>query len=242
MSEEPPAKVAFPGAALTRAGLNRHAVFDLAQLPAGLRATLGDAAAPAAGYRQLILIGHAGKALWAAIRQAGRGGPDPIDDYTRQIIADWFAATLPCCRYRIVYPGPQPVALQQLGQLAGWHHATPFMLGIDATWGTWWAYRAVVLADSDFVPFPAVDRGKDDQHPCTVCAAKPCIAACPAGAMADGRFALDKCIAYRRQPDSACAYTCLARLACPVGSAHRYEPAQLRHSYATSLQAIRDHD
>jgi hypothetical protein len=241
MSEAPPAAVAFPGAALTRAGLNRHAVFDLARLAPAIRATLGAEADPAAGFRQLILIGHGGQALWAAIRQAGREGPDPIDDYTRQTVVDWFANALPGRRYRIVYPGPQPVALQQLGQLAGWHHATPFMLDIDGTWGTWWAYRAAVLANSNFVPFPAVDRASEDKHPCAPCTAKPCLSACPAGALAGGRFALAKCVAYRRQPDSACAYTCLARLACPVGSAHRYEPAQLRHSYAISLQTIRDH-
>lgn len=240
MSDAAPPARAFPGAALARAGLNRHAVFDLAQLPAAIRATLGPAAAPETGFRQLLLLGHAGKALWEAVRQAGGAGPDPIDDYTQRTIADWFAGTLPGRRYSIVYPGPQPIPLQQLGELAGWHHATPFMLGIDATWGSWWAYRTAVLADTDFVPFPAVDRGCDDQHPCATCAAKPCIAACPAGAMPEGRFALQKCVAYRRQPESACAYTCLARIACPVGSAHRYDPEQLRHSYGISLQTIRE--
>ena len=240
MSDAAPPARAFPGAALTRAGLNRHAVFDLAQLPPAIRTTLGPAAAPDAGFRQLLLLGHAGKALWAAVSQAGVSGPDPIDDYTRQTVADWFATTLPGHRYRIVYPGTQPVALQQLGQLAGWHHATPFMLGIDASWGTWWAYRAVVLADTDFAPFPAVDRSRPENHPCAPCAAKPCITACPAGAMADGSFALAKCVDDRRQPASACAYTCLARLACPVGSAHRYDSEQLRHSYGISLQTIRE--
>ena len=241
MSEATPPAEVFPGAALARAGLNRHAVFDLAHIPPEILATLGELALPAAGFRQLILIGHGGKALWDAVRQAGNGGPDPIDDYTRQTVEAWFASALPGRRHAILYPGPQPVALQQLGALVGWHHATPFMLGIDEEWGSWWAYRAAVLADSDFAPFPAVDRSRSERHPCAPCSARPCIAACPAGAMADGRFALQKCVAYRRQPDSPCAHTCLARVACPVGSAHRYDSEQLRHCYAISLQTIREH-
>ena len=44
----------FPGAALNRCGLNRQHVFNLADLPPAVIATLGDTAP----FRQLILIGH----------------------------------------------------------------------------------------------------------------------------------------------------------------------------------------
>jgi hypothetical protein len=59
--------------------------------------------------------------------------------------------------------------------------------------------------------------------------------------MDGGRFALPRCLEYRRRPDSACAFTCLARLACPVGSDHRYDAAQLRHSYGQSLDLAPAH-
>ena len=111
------------------------------------------------------------------------------------------------------------------------------MVGIDPDWGSWYAYRAVVLADTGFRPFLAVDRNS----PCSSCETLPCIAACPAQAMADGSFSLARCAAYRLQPDSACAFTCQARLACPVGSAHRYDADQLCHTYSISLQTIREH-
>ena len=68
---------------------------------------------------------------------------------------------------------------------------------------------------------------------------RPCISACPAGAVSIEAFALDKCIAYRQQDGSACQFTCLARSACPVGSGHRYSEAQLRHTYGISLRMIR---
>ena len=218
-------------------------VFNLADLPRDIVETLGT---DAAAYRQLILIGHGGTALWEAIGKSGITGRDPIDDFTLHTIRHWMADELPGTRYNIVYPGPQTIPLQRLGALAGWHHATPFMLGIDAEWGAWFAYRAVVLADTHFSPILAVNRNAHEvapgnSSPCTTCAARPCLAACPASALDDGQFALKKCLAYRQQAGSACAFTCLARLACPVGSEHRYGADQMRHAYAASLRDITEH-
>jgi epoxyqueuosine reductase len=239
----------FPGAALDRCGLNRHAVFDLADLPDDI---VGSIAGGTTGYRQLILIGHGGRALWEAVRKSGVGGADPIDDFTLRTIRQWMSECQPDNRYTILYPGPQPIALQRLGALAGWHQASPFMVGIDAEWGTWYAYRAVVLADTHFAPSPAVDPGASScfhdvalghgrSSPCAACQDKPCIAACPASAMAGGAFSLQRCVAWRKQDGSTCALTCLARVACPVGSDHRYCPAQLAHTYSISLQTIKEH-
>jgi len=222
----------FPAAVLDRCGLNRQHVFNVADLPAEVSVTLGETAL----YRQLILIGHAGKTLWQCVKAAHIGGANPIDDYSVQAIERCFAEHLPRNRYRIIYPGNHPVGLQQLGKLAGWHHAAPFMVGIDPVWGSWYAYRAVVLADTGFCPSQAVDRNS----PCTSCHAKPCITACPAGAMDGGSFALEKCITYRKRGESQCKHTCLARTACPVGSEHRYDDEQMRHSYSISLAMIKE--
>lgn len=227
MSERLP----FPGGFLDAAGLNRQHVFDLATLPDDVRATLGDTA----GYRQLILIGHGGRRLWECVQASGIGGAHPIDDYCVQTVQRWFAEQMPGTRYRIVYPGQAPVGLQALGRLAGWHHASPFMVGIDGEWGSWYAYRAVVLAESRFSPFFPADRS----IPCVDCPDQPCIAACPADAMAGGQFSLTRCAGYRLQADSACAYGCLARSACPVGAEHRYADDQMRHVYGQSLVMLR---
>jgi len=224
---------AFPAGFLDQAGLNRQHVFNLAALPEDMAATLGIRP----GERQLILLGHGGRLLWERIQVNGCTGEHPIDDYTLHTIRRCFAEHLPETRYRILYPGDHPVGLQALGTLAGWHHASPFMVGIDGEWGTWYAYRAVILADTDFRPSPAVDR----DSPCASCGDKPCISACPAKAMAGGAFALDKCLTFRKRHDSPCAITCLARLACPVGSAHRYDAGQLDHAYAASLQILREY-
>lgn len=221
----------FPAAELAAAGLNRQHVFALAGLPAELRAGLAEQP----GERQLILLGHAGRRLWDCVTAAGCAGDDPIDDYSRRTVAACLAARLGGRPWRIVYPGDSPVGLQRLGELAGWHHASPFMVGIDAEWGSWFAYRAVVLAASDFPLSVAEAR----PHPCAACVDRPCVGACPAGALADG-FALGACSDFRLTEESPCAEGCLARQACPLGARHRYAAAQIRHSYGRSLAMLRD--
>lgn len=226
MSERP----LLPAAPLDAAGLNRQHVFDLDALPADVRATLGDCS----GFRQLILVGHGGRRLWERLQAVGPRGEHPVDDYSVRTVTAWLATAAPGAAFRFLYPGDAPVPLQQLGRLAGWHHAAPFMVGVDAGWGPWWAYRAAVLADTGFRPSQTVDRSS----PCAACADRPCVVGCPAGAMNAGTFALDVCLDFRRRPGSACALTCLAREACPVGAGHRYDPAQLAHSYGRSLAML----
>lgn len=223
----------LPGHFLDDAGLNRQHVFDLASLPAAVLATLDIQA----GERQLILIGHGGRRLWERVQAGGMAGCDPIDDYSVQTIRRWFAQELPERRFRILFPGTRVIGLQTLGALAGWHQPSPLMIGVDAEWGSWYAYRAVVVADTAFAPSPR----REARSPCPSCPAAPCIQACPAHALAGGRFDLEACSRYRLGPDSPCATACLARQACPAGSEHRYDAAQIRHSYAHSLAVIRQY-
>lgn len=217
-------------AALNAAGLNLQAVFDIDALPAEMRAQLN--ADPR--YRQLILIGHGGRTLWEKLQACGVATEHPIDDFTVATVRAWFAAQLPDRAYSIVYPGDAPVGLQALGVLAGWHHASPFRVGINETWGSWFAYRAVVLADTALAPSAPV-RG---DSPCAPCASRPCVPACPGKALDDQAFSLQKCIAYRRQPESRCRITCIARTSCPVRPEHRYDDAQIAHSYSRSMAMI----
>lgn len=222
-------------AALDAVGLNLQAVFNLDDLPADIVGRLRGLDAPASRYRQLILVGHAGKALWEAVQASGRVSADPIDAFSVQQVAQWLDANLAGCACEIIYPGNTPVGLQTLGRIAGWHHPSPFMVGINEAWGSWYAYRVVVLAASDLPPSTPLPS----RSPCDSCLARPCVSSCPAGALASGVFALDRCLAYRQTAASSCAATCLARVSCPVGAAHRYDDAQLAHTYSISLRTVK---
>ncbi|WP_265941799.1 hypothetical protein [Dechloromonas sp. A34] len=214
---------------LNEAGLNLQAIFNIDTLPAKMKADIRQRFDTEQRYRQLILIGHGGKAMWTAMKAAGVAAEHPIDQFSIAITERWLGGL----RHAIVYPAETSVGLQALGKLAGWHHASPFMVGINETWGSWYAYRVVVLTDSDFVPTPP----QVTTSPCTACLDQPCLAACPAGAL-NGGFDLQKCIAYRKTPTSRCKATCVARITCPVASDHRYSDEQIAHTYSISMRMI----
>lgn len=225
---------------LLAAGLNLHAVVNIADLPPEIYRLLAEACTDLADYRQAIVIGHGGQALWRAVepRVANKNDTDPIDNFVIETLQGFFAAHMPNLRYQIVYPGPAPgsgfVPLQRLGDYAGWHHDSPFKVGINETWGSWFAYRAVVLADSNLA-FSEPLRG---ESPCQACDDKPCITVCPAQAMIEQTLDLQRCIDYRRQDQSLCADRCIARLACPVAPEHRYSIEQVKYHYGRSMRVL----
>ena len=105
----------FDPAILNDAGLLRQAVFNIADLPPDVAASLHDSGEQPQPWKQLILIGHAGRKMWEAVKASGMESQDPIDDFTVRTVQQWFAARQPNNRYDIVYPGTRPVGLQSLG-------------------------------------------------------------------------------------------------------------------------------
>jgi hypothetical protein len=215
---------------LIDAGLNLQAIFNIDDLPDELAADIRKRYDPERRYRQLILIGHGGTRLWDAVKAADITSDNPIDDFSIRTTEEWLAGT----RHAIVYPGEGSIGLQTLGKLAGWHHPSPFMVGINASWGSWYAYRVVALADSDFTPSKVLSS----QSPCQTCQTRICIASCPANALASDTFDLKKCIAYRKLAASRCRASCVARVSCPAGAEHRYCDEQIRHTYSISMRMI----
>lgn len=229
----------IPSAILNNAGLNCHAVFDIAALAPEVRELLTERCPQAANYRQLILIGHGGTTFWQALQATGRDlkrneTEHPVDDFTVATVQQFLQTEFAAVAYEIVYPGSYTVSLQELGKLAGWHHPSPFMVGINASFGSWFAYRAVVLANTDLPATTAVQT----VSPCSSCSDQACISSCPAHALDDGEFHLLKCVSYRQQKDSICKNTCVARTSCPVASEHRYSEAQINYHYGRSMQVI----
>ena len=220
---------------LDAAGLNQQHVFDLADLPADLLQPLS----PRPTENRLILFGNAGRRLWDCVQSEGMHGAHPIDDYSVRTVQAWLKQALPSASARFVYPFGLPagkhVGLQRLGRLAGWHHSAPFMVGVHASWGSWFAYRAAILMESELPPSVADDLG----HPCLGCDSKACISACLGRALDTGSMHMAACHQQRLQHGSPCAMACAARQACPVGAAHRYDDGQIRYGAAVSLAAIR---
>ena len=218
-------------------GLNLHCVLDLAALPTKISSQLAALTPDFAAMRQVIIIGHGGPGLWDAVtdgRAVGEiDGADPIDTNSRQSVADFFHGY----QFHCLYPGDAAVNLQWFGEYAGWHHTTPFRIGINAAFGTWFAYRALVIANTRF----ALSKKSATQHPCTGCTTKACMAACPVARPGADAIDLNDCLGYRLSENSPCAQTCLAREACPVAPRQRYSTAQLAYHYNESLIYLKRH-
>lgn len=231
---ESPFIMSFKSTPLVDAGLNLQAVFDLDSLSQELKDTLKAGCRDFSSFSQLIILAHGGKNLWSAFKESRIKSENPIDGFTCQTIQQFFSDQHKDMHYEILYPNGPLLNLQKLGSLAGWHHPSPFMVGVNQKWGPWFAYRAVILADSDF----KTTKEWTSPSPCSFCSDKPCITKCPAKAYENNKLVLEKCIRYRKQPDSQCKDKCLSRLACPVGRSHRYEKDQMAYHYGISMKTI----
>lgn len=221
---------------LSEHGLNLFAVLGLDMLPADLRTMLEVDGPALDGYSRLIMIGHGGGLMWRRLSEQGLEGDDPVDEFSVRLARRFVDEGLGGCDFRVLYPGPLPIPLQQLGTIAGWHHDSPLGVGVNRKYGPWFGYRAVLLVQAEIPLF----RDQVGPSPCDYCQDKPCISACPPRALSvDGPPDLVACIAQRVSAGSRCAFACHARAACPAGSAHRYGEDQTRYFYGKSLESIR---
>ena len=221
---------------LLNAGLNMLAVFDLDTLPEEVMQHIPLDASALKDYKQLLVFGHGGKDMWQALQQSPfLQDNDPIDSFSIDVVQNYFKQEHAECNYYLLYPGPvRYIPLQALGKLAAWHQDSPFRIGINAEYGSWFAYRVVVLADTSLKPTKAMDA----PSPCLSCADKPCIPVCPVNALQAGDLSFQKCMDYRLQHDSVCKSKCISRLACPVAKEHRYSSEQVAYHYNISMQTI----
>jgi len=228
----------FDGEALSLVGLNLQAVISLKQLPSDLTVQLNTSTDKFDHYSQLLLIGHGGSLLWQNVNRWKESYPSnhPIDDFSKFHVKDFLSKRFSSVDFEIIFPCVKQsfVNFQALGQLAGWHHPSPFGLGINQHWGSWFAYRAVVLLKSRYL----TTQIEHSKSPCLSCKNRDCVQTCPAYALSGDKLDLNRCIAYRKQPESKCKDRCIARMACPAAKQHQYRLEQIQYHYGRSMDTI----
>lgn len=221
---------------LRSSGLNLFSSLASIRLPQPVKALLTEANVGATDKSHFILIGNAGKRLWDNIAPWPSSQQDPIDDYSIEAAELFATAVFGTDPYKILYPGGPLVPLQQLGEHAGWHYASPFGVGVNSRWGPWFAYRCLLMVNG---AYPEITRD-DGPSPCPTCKGTPCITGCPAEALSTGKpIDMARCAQFRLQPDSPCADRCLARISCPVATNERYPCEQIQYHYRLSLETLR---
>lgn len=194
------------------------------------------------GARMAVVVGTGGGAFWRRFdvaRAQARwliGRADPLDAFTRVVVAQAVCEAqaihpVPC---RLVFPSDASIDFRRLAVLAGL--AVPSRVGtlMHPVFGQWVALRAAVLVPRpETLPRPAA--GFD---PCGTCLDHPCEPACPVRAVSVRGWDGATCAGHRTDPGDSCAAGCHARLACPVGGAHRPPPDALRHHQAAARRLM----
>ncbi|WP_227751719.1 4Fe-4S dicluster domain-containing protein [Tabrizicola oligotrophica] len=184
----------------------------------GFHAT-GESALPP-GTRTLLLIGPKEPGFWPHVTSQPEwdGTPDPIDRWSRRVIGrvacDIGAKAL------FPFGGPPYHPFYQWALRTGRVWDSPVRLLVQATQGLMVSFRgALAIKDVLALPPPAI-------RPCDSCA-KPCLTACPAGALGEAGYDVPACHAWLSAGDRDCMKSgCLVRRACPVSQAYARMPEQ----------------
>ncbi len=185
------------------------------------------------GARSIVVFGSAGPALWAAMLRQLRADPrlladheHPLDACVRRAVGS-AAPLLEHTSHRWFFAAADEtvhIDFRTLALLGGLGAHSRLGLLIHPRHGPWLGLRAAVFVDAALPASPAVA-----QSPCEGCAA-PCMAACPAHALSSGDWDVVRCSRFHLDSDR-CRDTCHSRLACPVGSASRYDDDELHYHY-----------
>ncbi|MBU2981956.1 ferredoxin [Lentibacter algarum] len=176
------------------------------------------------GEETVVLLGPEEGCFWPAFTHTseyGDGLPNPLDRFSKRIISD-FAESWGGIA---VFPsdGPPYPPFMQWAMASGQAWQSPIGMLVHARAGLWASYRGAVR-------LPALyDLPEAGQNPCDTCADKPCLTACPVGALnASQSYDVPACKAHIGSPEGAdCLKSgCLSRRACPQSQAFGRAPEQ----------------
>lgn len=169
-----------------------------------------DEAGLPAGTRSVLLLGPLEPGYWPHVTvQPEWGGADPVDRWSRRVIGGM------ACDFggKALFPfgGPPYHPFYQWALRTGRAWASPVQMLVQAEQGLLVSYRgALALRARVDLPAAAPD-------PCRACA-RPCLTACPVGALGAAGYDVPGCQRFLARPDgSDCMnFGCAVRRACPV--------------------------
>ena len=180
------------------------------------------------GCATLVLLGPDDPAFWGRFRASPEycdGGPDPLNRWSERVIGA-LARELGA---EPVFPfgGPPWQPFTAWARRSGEAWDSPVGLLVHARLGLFVSYRgALALPDRLELPAPP-------PPPCPACA-RPCLSACPAGALTGDGYDLAACHGWLdTAPGRDCLDRgCAVRRACPVGAGLRPEAQSAFHMSA----------
>lgn len=144
---------------------------------------------------------------------AQNGTPDPMDRWSRRVIGTW------ACDLggKAVFPfgGPPYRPFLRWAEDSGRVWPSPTGPLVQDALGLMISYRGALA-----LPFVLPSPAPLDASPCDTCATRPCVSACPVGALSASRpYDVPACKAHLRgDSGAACLSGCLVRKACPASA------------------------
>lgn len=174
------------------------------------------------GPGAIALLGPKEPGFWAHVcgtEEFSDSRPDPLDRWSLRVIndlAEGFGATA-------LFPFGAP--------------ARPFLSWASRSQRAWSSPVGLLVHDEAgllvsfrgalFFPGASVEVNAS-KSPCENCVERPCLVACPVGALTSAGYDLDRCHRHLDNPEGAECLDkgCLVRLACPVSQAYERDPDQ----------------
>ncbi|MDQ2067484.1 ferredoxin [Xinfangfangia sp. CPCC 101601] len=167
------------------------------------------------GTRALVMIGPRQPGFWPTFKTSAEwqdSQPNPMDRWSRRVIGR-LACDLGGKAY-FPFGGPPYHPFYQWALRSGRCWDSPVHLLVHESQGLWVSYRGA-LALKVPLEFPQAAK------PCDSCIEKPCLSACPAGALTGAGYDVPRCHAWLDEAGQAClSGGCLVRRACPVSRGH----------------------
>lgn len=171
-------------------------------------------------FRSVALLAPDEPGFWPLFSDSPErrdGAPDPLDRWSRRVIGRLACAL----GTKAVFPfgGPPWRPFTGWARRSGRAWPSPVGLLVHDTAGLWISYRGGVLLEEEAPPAEAA-------RPCDACP-KPCLGACPVGALRPENYDVAACHAVLDRPGGRDCLQggCRVRRACPVGAGRR-DPAQ----------------
>lgn len=176
----------------------------------------------ALGVGTVVLLGPKEPGFWdhvTATPEFADGQPDPLDRWSHRIITALANAVGGTPLFPFGAP-VRPFIGWALRSGRAW--SAPVGLLVHDTAGLMVSYRgAVLLPDGDLDPHQG-------DSPCTICATKPCLSACPVTALTADGYDLAACHSYLDTAEGADCMSqgCAVRRSCPVSATYQRRPIQ----------------
>ena len=171
--------------------------------------------------KTLLLLGPREPGFWPHLKaQPEWNSDDPVDRWSRRVIG-----TIACdlgAKALFPFGGPPWHPFYKWALKSGRCWDSPVRLLVHDQAGLFVSFRGA-LALKEAVNFPPAPR-----KPCDSCASKPCLTACPVGALKGAGYDLQKCHTFL---DTAAGQDCMTtgcavRRTCPVSLAYARMPEQ----------------